>query len=238
MAKQDEICISQVIREMKQGRTTPYLCKDDNQNQHIVKGENATREGLVKEWICATLGTEFGLPIPNYSVAWADTPLQSKRDLFEYNFASSFIENIQDVTPSTLKNLDQQLINDLYIFDYWIQNADRNLTGFGGNPNFFIHQSSGKPVVIDHNLAFDADFDIKQHKALHVCSTKKKWATLFDIERQRYEELFAKSLLALDAAINSVPDDWLEGYSLEKIDAEIKPILNRYKSDDFWEAIK
>ncbi len=63
MALKEEICITHVLREMKQGRTTPYLCKDDEDRQHIVKGENATIAGLVREWICAVIGTEFGLPI-------------------------------------------------------------------------------------------------------------------------------------------------------------------------------
>lgn len=143
MALKEEICITHVLREMKQGRTTPYLCKDDEDRQHIVKGENATIAGLVREWICAVIGTEFGLPIPDFSVAWADTPFQRKRDLFEYNFASCFVENIQDVTPSILKGLNQDLLNDLYMFDYWILNADRNLTEHGGNPNFFVHQKTG-----------------------------------------------------------------------------------------------
>ncbi|MGR2704699.1 HipA family kinase [Vibrio campbellii] len=238
MALKEEICITHVLREMKQGRTTPYLCKDDEDRQHIVKGENATIAGLVREWICAVIGTEFGLPIPDFSVAWADTPFQRKRDLFEYNFASCFVENIQDVTPSILKGLNQDLLNDLYMFDYWILNADRNLTEHGGNPNFFVHQKTGYPYVIDHNLAFDSDFDIENHKSLHVCAPYKKWVDLFEIERARYEGMFAKSLEALDNAIKLIPDEWLERYSLDDIELEIKPILKRFESEEFWEAIK
>ncbi|EGR0196170.1 HipA family kinase [Vibrio sp. Vb2535] len=240
MAKQPEICIAQVIREMKQGFTSPYLCKDDQDQQFVVKGRRANREGLVKEWICATLGTEFGLPIPNYSMAWADAPFQSHRELFENNFASSFIANIQDVTPTTLEGLEQQFINDLYMFDYWVKNADRNQspeTG-KGNPNLFIHQQTGEPYVIDHNLAFDSTFCVEQHKALHVCSQKKKWASLFEVERQRYEQMFDQALSKLDEAINEIDEEWLEGYSVEQINAEIRPILELYKTNKFWEDIE
>lgn len=238
MAQKEEVCITHVIREMKQGRTTPYLCKDDENKHHIVKGENATIPGLVREWICAVLGTSFGLPIPDFSVAWADTPFQQKKDLFEYNFASSFVENIQDITTASLSSLPQQLINDLYMFDYWIRNGDRNLTEYGGNPNFFIDPKTGNPFVIDHNLAFDEDFDITNHKALHVCAPYVQWAVLFEIEKERYERMFAKSLVDFENALKDIPQEWLERYPIQQIEAEIKPILERYRSNEFWEAIK
>ncbi|EGQ8175205.1 hypothetical protein KW507_22205 [Vibrio fluvialis] len=238
MARKEEICIAQIVRELKQGRTTPYLCKDDDKKQHVVKGKNATIKGLIHEWICAVLGTAFGLPIPDFSVAWADIPLREKRELFEYNFASSFVENIQDVTVSTLSELPINLINDLYVFDYWIKNADRNLTDLGGNPNFFIHQKTGNAYVMDHNLAFDDTFDIEQHKKLHVCAKRKQWSELFEVEKDRYIGLIENALTSLDEALNTIPDEWLERFSLDEIKQEVLPILNRYKEEGFWEAIK
>lgn len=50
--------------------------------------------------------------------------------------------------------------------------------------------------------------------------------------------MFAKSLEALDNAIKLIPDEWLERYSLDDIELEIKPILKRFESEEFWEAIK
>lgn len=238
MPRQEEIFITQIIRELKQGRTTPYLCKDDENKQHVVKGENATIKGLIYEWICAELGDAFGLPIPDFSVAWADTPLRDKKDLFEYNFASSFVENIQDVTLATLETLPQQLINDLFVFDYWIKNGDRNLTASGGNPNFFVNQKTGEAFVMDHNLAFDDTFSVEMHNALHVCAAKKRWSPLFEVEKDRYIGLFEKALGSLNRALASIPDEWLERYPLEQIEAEVRTILTRYKNNEFWEAIK
>lgn len=238
MAKKPEIAIEQVLREMQQGKTAPYLCKDDEGIQHIVKGKNATLAGLVREWICAVLGSEFKLPIPDFSIAWVDEPFQRKKDLFEYNFASTFIENIQDVNTATLSKLPQQLINNLYMFDYWVMNGDRTLTDMGGNPNFFIHQRTNEAIVIDHNLAFDSDFDIDNHKTIHVCSKYKKWADLFSVERQYYTDLFEKAIDALNQALNEIPEEWLDNYSLAKIQSEIFPILERYRDEKFWEDIQ
>ena len=238
MAKQSEVIIEQVIREMQQGKTAPYLCRDDSGIQHIVKGKNATLAGLIREWVCAVLGTAFQLPIPDFAVAWVDEPFQRVKELFEYNFASQFVANIQDVNAATLSKLPQQLINDLYMFDYWVMNGDRTLTDKGGNPNFFIHQMTSKAYVIDHNLAFDDEFDLELHKTIHVCSQYKQWVGLFSIERERYTHLFETAITSLNQALAEIPEEWLDSYSLHRIQGEIFPILERYKEEQFWEDIQ
>ena len=60
---------------MAQGRTNPYLCKGDDGKQYVVKGSSATCAGLVKEWIVAHLAKDFGLPIPDFKIAWLDHDL-------------------------------------------------------------------------------------------------------------------------------------------------------------------
>ncbi|MDN3631340.1 HipA family kinase [Vibrio lentus] len=238
MAKKEEICIEKISREMTQGKTTPYLCTDDENIKHIVKGRKATSNGLVKEWICARLGTAFGLPIPDFALAWADSPLQKIKELYEYNFASSFVENIQDVTTSTLGKLPKQLLKDLYFFDYWVRNNDRTLREGQGNPNFFYNSAEGNALVIDHNLAFDKEFELSKHKELHVSAPFIEWDEIFETERAYYTELIELSLKEMDNALAELPEEWLEIYSIDQINREILPILNQYKNDNFWEDIK
>ena len=60
---------------MAQGRTNPYLCEGDDGKQYVVKGSSATCAGLVKEWIVAHLAKHFGLPIPDFKIAWLDDEL-------------------------------------------------------------------------------------------------------------------------------------------------------------------
>ncbi|EKO3640522.1 hypothetical protein M3898_000620 [Vibrio metschnikovii] len=233
-----EIYIEQIIRETNQGQTSPYLCKDDNSETYIVKGSRTTGLGLAKEWVCARLGEAFGLPIPPYTIAWVDSPfLESGYGLYEYNFASKFISGIQDITLVTLKQVPQNIVNDLYIFDYWIQNADRNLTECGGNPNLFVDQRNGAVYVLDHNLAFDETFCVEQHKALHVCHCRQEWTSLIEVDRQTYTVRFEKALSLLDSIMEEIPDDWLVMTTREELKDSLLAILQRYKQDKFWEDI-
>jgi hypothetical protein len=56
----------------------------------------------------------------------------------------------------------------LLVFDWWVENADRSLSPHGGNPNLLWRASENKLLVIDHNLAFDADFDEASFFTTHV----------------------------------------------------------------------
>jgi hypothetical protein len=234
-----EVFIEQVIRETKQGQTAPYLCKDDLGNDYFVKGSRATGIGLAKEWICGRLGLILGLPIPPFAIAWVDSQFVKfgKYELYEYNFASKVVSNIQDITLTTLKHVPQNVINDLYIFDYWIQNADRTLTEHGGNPNFFFSQGNGLAYVLDHNLAFDDKFDLNTHKTLHVCHSRQEWTSLVDIDRQTYTAKFDEALEQVDVIFKEIPDDWLTIITRDKLKKDMLSILQRYKQDKFWEDI-
>lgn len=83
-------------------------------------------------------------------------------------FASEYCNTLQEITYADITRSDQQLLRDLFVFDYWIKNDDRNLSTKGGNPNLFIQQQTGELVVLDHNMAFDKEFDVASFKALHV----------------------------------------------------------------------
>ena len=61
--------IEEIIRKMEQGKTEPYLCRDSIQEMYVVKRLTATFVGCIKEWICARLAKDFGLPIPPFSLA-------------------------------------------------------------------------------------------------------------------------------------------------------------------------
>ncbi|MGY5537986.1 HipA family kinase [Vibrio brasiliensis] len=234
-----EISIDEIVRKMRQGLTEPYLCKADDKNTYVVKSSNATYAGLVKEWVVAHLGKQFGLPVPSFKVAWLDDSLVQYNDYnieSGYCFASHYHPNIQEITFNQIEGLDRDLLKDLFMFDYWVKNNDRNLTQHGGNANFFFDQSTQEPFVLDHNLAFSNDFDLNAHINQHVGSAS--WNGLDLVDREHYEKKFENALGVVNNAINTIPQDWLERYSKEKIDSEIVAVLDKYKDDDFWEGIK
>ncbi|WP_171035465.1 HipA family kinase [Pseudoalteromonas ruthenica] len=235
------ILIEEITRQMKQGQTAPFLCTADDGNQYIVKGARATSKGLVKEWISAHLCRAFGLPIPDFELAYVDDALVE----YGYDdlgsgmcFASQFVPNIQDIPYAKLGGVSQKTLRDLYLFDFWIKNDDRCLTELGGNPNLFLDPVSNELIVLDHNLAFDSSFNLENHTSLHV--GRAAWfATQFELFGQtEYEEQLENAFEHLAEAVDSIPDEWLESYSLDSIKQEIIVVLEQFRTTNFWEALR
>ncbi|MGR5267719.1 HipA family kinase [Vibrio astriarenae] len=233
--------IEKIVRQMKQGQTGPYLCVGDDGHQYIVKGPNTTYAGLIHEWVCGKLGQHIGLPIPEFDTAYI------VGDLIEYDsyqlsegewFASKYEQNIQDVPFQALNTLDSSLLKLLFFFDYWVKNGDRNLTNHGGNPNLFIGPDMKSCFVLDHNLAFDCDYDIDSIKDLHV--GKEAWFAeqLSLLDKTDYTDRIDKALERLDEIFESVPDEWLEQCHEDSILDSIRVVLHRIYEPEFWEGIK
>lgn len=126
---------------------------------------------------------------------------------------------------------------DLFLFDYWIQNSDRTLTEKGGNPNLFFRHSDLQPVVLDHNLAFERDFDRPDFRKSHLAAPA--WRTNTDMfTRDTYESKMAQALTSLPGIVQAISDDWLEGLTdADGTIGRIQVILNRFNTDEFWEGL-
>jgi hypothetical protein len=238
------ISVVEILYQMKQGATGPYLCIADNKKKYVVKRQRAGFEGCIKEWLLGRLGQLFGLPIPDCQLVYIDIFLLDYNANYQSEigegtaFASEFISDLQEVNYQQLNNVSVDVLRDLYVFDYWIRNADRNLTELGGNPNLFYKQSSLDVIVLDHNLAFDHDFLMENHNQLHVC--KRFWPAQFDFEaQQKYEERMTRSLQSLDDLISQIPQDWKEEIAdFNGFINQLKLILMNYKTNLFWEGLK
>ena len=228
---------------MEQGKTEPYLCRDSEKELYVVKRFTATFKGCIKEWICARLAKEFGLPIPSFDLAEIDEFVveynpEHRNDLGEgVGFASKFVTDLQEVNYSVLSDEQIIVLKDLFVFDYWIKNADRTLSEQGGNPNLFYKQSTNEIVVVDHNLAFDSEFTIEDHKSIHVSA--RFWPEqlgLFD--KNDYVDRMRNAFSNWDEIVAEIPDDWkelipdLDGF-LEKL----RVLLEEFEHDNFWEAL-
>lgn len=187
------VTIEEVLGRAQQGITEPFICRGDDGSLYFVKGKGAGRRSQICEWVAAKLATEFGLPIAEYALAEVPDELV-EADAFPgisqlgsgIVFASRELPHPQELTVITRELVPDATATDILVFDWWIHNEDRHLTEYGGNPNLLWDMQGSELVVIDHNQAFDRDFDPARFLGSHVFANC--WNDVFSdhLERQRY----------------------------------------------------
>lgn len=240
------LAVVEVLGRAKEGRTEPYICRCDDDNVYFVKGNSATRSGLIAELICARLAQKFGLPLAPYEIAVVPEALFGAdpigyRDLgvgpvfaSKRVVAAGFTEEHRHLVPLDVRR-------DVLAFDWWVRNCDRNLTAMGGNPNLlWDHANDGGLVVIDHNLAFDPQFSAADFVEVHVFADDISLMFSDFLVRQAYSARFAATLGILDEACENVPESWKFIDPEETVpvgfDCEhYRAVLSRFQLDDFWQ---
>lgn len=118
-----------------------------------------------------------------------------------------------------------------------MHNEDRHLTELGGNPNLLWDVAGAQLVVIDHNQAFDPDFDAQRFLESHVFA--EHWnAVLRDHDlRAEYRKRMEKALQCLPGARASMPEAWWwagEGVPASLSWDAVVTCLERCHREDFW----
>ena len=237
------LAIVEILGRSEQGMTRPFLCRCEDDNLYFVKGRAASARSLICEWLGGHLAQAFGLPIPPFSIAQAAPDLldlhPEGRDLGHLPlFASRRREHTQEFTVSHLGDVDATLQRDIAVFDWWIGNGDRTLTTLSGNPNLLWDTSAHALVVIDHNLAFDADLDAATYRATHVFAGQIPFLNHDLIEPARYRQKIAQVLEIWPEACNTLPPEWKFADEEQTVPtafdaAAALELLNRYASEDF-----
>jgi hypothetical protein len=238
------VVIEQVLGRSPSGITRPFICVGQDGETYYVKGAGAGRHSLVSEWVAGQLGRAFGLPVQAFVLAQVPAALMAAKggpDLAELGegvvFASLKLPHAQELTRITRNRVSLELGRDVLVFDWWVRNQDRALTDNGGNPNLLWDTKAGSLAVIDHNLAFDPDFDADQFAQLHVFADC--WSKLLcDFDRQAaYVQRMKKILETLPTLRASIPYDWwwLADDVPAKVSWEaISHCLSRCLRADFW----
>lgn len=239
------LTIVEVLGRAIQGRTRPYICRGDDDEVYFVKGHSVTRRGLLAEWLGARLAERFGLPVAPYAIAHVpeelvDADLEGLRDLGAGEvFASKRVMAVE-FTREHLDMVPGEVRRDVLAFDWWVRNGDRSLTAAGGNPNLLWNPAAaGGLVVIDHNLAFDADFSESDYADLHVFSDDIRLMFGDFLVRQAYAARFAVALGIWEEACDNVPESWKFVDQERTISADIdfdglRAILDRAFTENFW----
>lgn len=244
MLQQPIIQIIEITKQAQQGRSEPYLCIGDNGLNYYVKGrQSGSLTTRVNEWICAHLGRALGLPIPEFRLAEISPDLlgvtsSNLRSIgVGLGFASQEVPLACWFEEANRARVDDDLQRKLLIFDWWIRNDDRTAS----NPNLLWDSENQKVVVIDHNLAFDSEFDPHGFKVNHIFG--HHWDAISSdlVSRSFYQQQLEAALPAFDQALNSIPEEWqwmdLEQTRPSTIDFnQLRNQLLRCKTDDFWRA--
>jgi len=89
--------------------------------------------------------------------------------------------------------------------------------------------------MIDHNLAFERNFDVDQFNSLHICS--KFW---FDssnlLDRVELQQRFAVARDTLADIEEALPEAWLE--TEPALLDEIRATLDASDTEEFWDRIQ
>jgi hypothetical protein len=206
--------VTEIVRRLDQGVTRPFLVRAEDDLLYVAKGRETTQRGLMAEWICAHLGREIGLSIPEFSLLNVPQELTDALGA-EGNalgvglvFGSQQAANVQEFAVTQVKRIGADERRKLLAFDWWIENADRSLTPHGGNPNLLWRAAESRLLVIDHNLAFDADFDEASFFETHVFRDDADGLFGDLVCRAETSEMLATALGCFDAAVATLPPAW------------------------------
>jgi hypothetical protein len=238
----DTLEIIEIIDRTRQGVTRPFLCRCEDNRQYFVKGRGAGKRSLLCEWLAAHLATGLGLPVPEFRLVRAS---QGLIELFpegydlgaEIGFGSLQVEMADEFTLSHREAVPTCLRDDLLLFDLWIRNQDRTLTSISGNPNLLWGPNGMS--VIDHNVAFDRDFDFWEFSQGHVFRDGLARIREDGAVRRLYIGRLLAAAQAWEQGIADAPPDWWHFDSERTIAtdfdvAEVRDSLQRCASDEFW----
>lgn len=232
--------IVEILQAAKQGRSTPFLCRGEDECLYYVKGKNGGRRSQFYEWTLAHLATKFGLPMPVFRLVnisrelLAETTVANQIIGEGIAFATEAQTRAQWFERGFVESVSKELRRDILAFDWWVHNVDR----LEDNPNLLWDTNDQKLIVIDHNYAFGEDFWPSFFRDHHIFACESE--ELFDdlAHQAEYSQRMNDSLSVWTDACDTLPDQWLNSQSGQEVDEiNILPatdILNRCNDADFW----
>lgn len=194
--------------------------------------------------MCGHLAHAFGLPVPDFEIVDVPAELIEWACIERVNdlgagraFGSRALPHVQEFSVTHLPKVSVRLRRDILVFDWWVRNADRNLTEKGGNPNLLWDQDDGKLAVIDHNQAFDPAFDAQGFAHSHVFHDDLSDVFSDMIERTSYQDRLARVFDEFELACDNVPPEWWwvdNGVPASFDRNAARATLERFLDNDFW----
>lgn len=242
------IQIVEILGRSIQGITKPFYCRCEDGQAYFVKGNGAGKQSLIAEYVGSRLARAFSLPVADFEIVEVPQELikwSGRDDANELGaglaFGSKALPHVQEFSMAHMPQVDALTRKDVVLFDWWVHNADRTLTEKGGNPNLLWDLQHSKLAVIDHNQAFDTDFDPQRFAELHVFHDSL--LAIFDdlIDRETYRDRLAAAFAEFDPACDNVPPEWWtvdNGVPTEFNRDAVREFLRRFMNNDFWRVAR
>ena len=123
----------------------------------------------------------------------------------QYVFASVNVEETKDVfdADKELAHVDPLMLGRVYMFDRFIGNTDRT----DANSNLLVN---GSAYIIDHNNAFDPEFDAADFGAEHIL--RRYYAAMSADEREEFEDEIRRKVTRESVAAwwSELPAEWTD----------------------------
>ncbi|MFT3789833.1 MAG: DEAD/DEAH box helicase family protein [Rudaea sp.] len=232
---------------MATGAGKTFICRADDGQVYFVKGRFAGVRSLVCEWLAGSLAKTFGLPIAPFAIL--DVPEALVRlghaageplsDLGAGAVFGSQRCEFSELTMISAELVPEQTRADVAVFDWWVHNEDRTLSARGGNPNLFWEAGGSKLWVIDHNLAFDADFSRERFLDHHVFADALRGVASDFVARKQYANRLSATLTEWHSMVAALPAMWQtidpeQSIPLDFDFAAVRTQLEHCTSDAFW----
>ena len=175
-----------------------------------------------------TLSERFG--------AFAD---ESGQDSTIADAFGSLEQRVTELPMTAVGQVQDDLQQDVLIFDWWVRNADRCLSHYGGNPNLFWEPGEKELVVIDHNQAFDLSAGKRDFSRDHVFAAQTRQLSGDFFRRDDYDERLSKALKEWPIILNEIPASWWfvdeeQTLSVDFDKQTAYELLKDYETDEFW----
>lgn len=194
----------------EQGVTAPFLCKANDENNYYVKGLHAGRASQINEWISGKIAQELGLPIAPFALLkvgediYEELPPHWKEIGMGVCFGSLAQPHYSLLEQANISQINNELQIKIAAFDWFIRNEDRTL----GNPNLLYVDSDAPLIIIDHNCAFDHEFDPDNFKSNHIFSSALLPVFNSPEMQDEINLWLRKAVDVYSSILNDLPEEW------------------------------